>query len=382
MSDERQIQSGFDPEVEVPTDWSPSLVEDGLAPPTAEEAELLRDLDNLVHNSPGLGSAEMPALSLPASESKLFEDAAEAEAAAAEEGSAKVTRGEARIPSGVNPRVEGSPEEWSALAAIGALDGEAVAEMEIWLKTAKTEEIEIFSRRMRIGHALVYSLNQEPPPASLRDSLAQSLGEQSKDGRHLYPRRSLPLTQRLAEAMGWKQTRLLKLFSLFLLLLAMGGWGIAWRGHQKILRLTAMSIQSEKARQEAEGAHKAATNRLDFLATVDLVITVLQGKEESREKSAHLLWSPFGRKALLWVGGLPKAPEGKEYALWVALGTRTYSALRFTESSTGEGGLFLDIPLLQEGRPRPIQAFYLTLQPQGALEAEDGERLFSGSAYR
>lgn len=381
MSDSTQTQNGIDEKAVLPADWSPSSGEDGLAAPSPEEAELLRDLDNLVQNSATLGSAEMPALSPPIAEPDSGQPEEVIGQVSGGEGNADGTPGGFGSRSDSEAKAVGSPEEWSALAAIGALDGEAVAEMDLWLKTAKPEEIEIFGRRMRLGHALVYSLAQTPPPADLRESLAQSLGEHGKDGRHLYPRRSLPMSQRLAEAVGWPQARLLKATAIFFLLLSAVGWSLAWRGYHQVQRLTQSVAQSEMARQEAEGAHQVVAKRLAFMSEADLRITALQSREGVRDKSAHLLWSPFGRKALLWIGGLPKAPEGKEYALWVALGTRSFAALRFTEASTEEAGLFLDIPVLQEGRPRPIQAFYLTLQPLGALDPEDGERLFSGSAY-
>lgn len=274
----------------------------------------------------------------------------------------------------------GSPEEWTALSAIGALDGDGLGQLEQWLNSAKPEEQEVYARRLRLGHVLLYALEQQAPPQGLRQTLANALGTQDGQAQKLYPQKRTTLTQRWAEKIGWPHARLLKVFSGIALVLAIAGWSMAWRGYQQMGLMAEAASRSEKNRHAAEEARLLGERRLAFLAGSDLRLTRLQAMPGQGQAAAHLIWSPFGRKALLYARDLPKAPEGREYSLWTVSGTRHFAAARFQIRGVPEGE-FIDVPTLQEGRPRPIQSFSIVLQPAGARSPEDGERRLSGSTY-
>lgn len=359
-----------------PADWSPSAstmdapAESPSSSTTAEEDELLRSLDQIVQNANQGG--DLAALT-PEVNSEVHAEAL-IESPPAETSTDAVQPEEAQV------ETSGSPEDWTALSAIGALDGDGIAHLERWLQTAKPEEKEVYARRLRLGHILLYALEQKPTPPGLRDNLAQSLGLEKTVSRKEYQASRITLTQKWAASLGWPQARLLKVFAWLCLALAAMGWFMAWRQQQQVHVLIEAASHSERSRQVAEEGRGLIEKRLSFLASSDLRLTRLQALPGQRSAMAHLTWSPFGRKALLWVRDLPKPPEGREYVLWTQSGTRQYAAARFIPRGSSEGD-FIDVPTLQIGRPRPIQAFSLIMQPVGSLSPEDGERILSGSTY-
>jgi hypothetical protein len=249
-----------------------------------------------------------------------------------------------------------------------------------WLQVAKPDECEVYSRRIRLGHALLYALEQDAPPAHLRSTLAQDLGKTEKSLEKLYPPRRVALSQRLAQALGISQSFMLKIGLLIVLVTALVGWAMSWRNWNQIQTIRKAIVEVEAQLKKTESALALSQARLTFAASADLRIADLQSHESHGKQTAHLLWSPYGRKGLLWVRDFPKAPQDKEYALWVLSGSRQFAAAHFTEAPNGQG-LFIDVPALQEGRPRPIEAFTLVLQPLKALDPADGIKILSASAY-
>lgn len=355
-----------------PDDWSPAISpsEVPASPSTAEEDELLRSLDQIVQNASHGG--DLATLTPDASPEAISEPLPSDLPAETLSGASNEDT--------LNTEASGSPEDWTALSAIGALDGDGIAHLEKWLQTAKPEEKEVYARRLRLGHILLYALEQKPTPPGLRDNLAQSLGIEKSPSRKQYQANRITLTQKWASSLGWPQARLLKVFAWLTLVVAALGWGMAWWQQQQVHLLVETASQSERNRQTAEERRGLIETRLSFLASSDLRLTRLQALPGQRSAMAHLTWSPFGRKALLWVRALPKPPEGREYVLWTHSGTRHHAAARFIPPGSPEGD-FIDVPTLQMGRPRPIQAFSLVMQPVGSLSPEDGEKILSGSTY-
>ncbi len=379
-------------------DWTAMTASDPISaiPGVSDsEKELLASLDTLVAQaSHGAGDISTSMVQVNASPEGSNSTASVDDVSVLSEPSHSPETGreaEDKVESGActDPSLVGTPEEWTALSAIGALDGDAVTALAAWLKTANPEEREVYSRRMRLGHALLYALEQERPPPDLRANLAQALGQSEPALRKLYPPKRITLSQQWAQSLGLPLARFLKSATVLVGALALAGW--FWGGRQ-YMRADSLSkdLESNRAREASvEIALRIAQERLAFAASPDLRLThllpsgslnttnksiasyaaetELKGSGETHHEQhqdrnlapqamgdqgknavAHLLWSPFGRRGLLWVRDLPAPPEGREYCLWVLSGSRQFSAARF-ESGADGNGLFIDAPSLQEG---------------------------------
>gem|GEM_PF-4923711 len=363
-------------------DWTPggpaSQPEEAIPSATGDveaEEELLRTLDEMVQNSAeiltaaseGLAPVESKADKPPQPPAEPLERAA-------------YTHEES---------TQGQPEDWTALAALGALDGDGVQDLSVWLQSATEQEREVYTHRIRVGQCLIYALDQAPPPPGLRDELAGRIGEMGRDKKgRLFPSARKTWTQKAAAKIGWPQTRLLKILLVCALGLGVGGWVLAWHAQRQIEIVLSASVQAEKRRHEGEIARFAAAKKMEYLGSADLKTTALHPasgegavKVNFASVKSVLLWSPYALKGLLWIQGLPPAAPAHEYALWVSSGNRHFQALRFQKTNSQGQGDFLEIPSLQSGRPRPIQAFYLVSQPIGAVDPERGERILAGNAY-
>jgi hypothetical protein len=364
-------------------DWTAggSMADSALPPTSAEEAELLQSLDTIVQQA-SQGTGDFPSVTAPLNPPLVGPDASDGpQSIPGTEGSVEPGPERSKVEQAWDPDLIGSPEEWTALASINALDGDAVDALAQWFQVAKPEECEVYSRRIRLGHALLYALEQASPPAQLRATLAQELGKQDPILGRLYPSKRVALSMRLAQTLGWSQSQFLKVILVAVVLLCLAGWSLVLRGAYRVRQMEAQVLQAEQRLKKSEASLTLSQERLAFAASADLRISDLQSGEPHGKQTAHLLWSPYGRKGLLWVRDFEVAPQGKEYALWVLSGSRQFPAAKFSEAPGGQG-LFIDVPALQEGRPRPIEAFTLVLQPSQAMDPADGIKLLSGNAYR
>jgi len=119
--------------------------------------------------------------------------------------------------------------------------------------------------------------------------------------------------------------------------------------------------------QEAQETARSA-QRLALIASAnDLRRFDLGAREGSA--SAQVLWSRAQGVAVT-TNGLPAAPAGKTYQVWLLTPTRATSAGLLAVDATGRASVVFESPA---GLPRPVLRAAITLEPTGGSEGPTGE---------
>jgi anti-sigma-K factor RskA len=92
--------------------------------------------------------------------------------------------------------------------------------------------------------------------------------------------------------------------------------------------------------------------------------------------SARAFFDPASREAVLLVAGLPQAPAGKAYEVWVIAGAAPTPAGIFQTDALGQARVRL--PALAE--PARVKAFAVSLEDEWGVPAPTGPIVLSGSA--
>jgi anti-sigma-K factor RskA len=105
------------------------------------------------------------------------------------------------------------------------------------------------------------------------------------------------------------------------------------------------------------------------LLTTNSTIVTLAGLKDAPAAKAKLIFDQKSGKAVLVFEGLPQAPSGKAYQLWVIAGSNApVSGGVFKTDSNGRGELTSEVP--QTGREKGV--FAVTLEPEDGVPAPTG----------
>lgn len=96
-------------------------------------------------------------------------------------------------------------------------------------------------------------------------------------------------------------------------------------------------------------------------------VAQLSGTNEASSATAKLVYDQTGR-AYLIAGGLPRAPEGKEYQLWYIVDKKPLPGRTFAPDSNGQGTLKDNVP----EAARKSAVFAITLEPTGGVASPTG----------
>jgi anti-sigma-K factor RskA len=105
------------------------------------------------------------------------------------------------------------------------------------------------------------------------------------------------------------------------------------------------------------------------LLTTNSTIVSLAGLTDAPNAKAKLIFDQKSGKAVLVFEGLPQAPSGKAYQLWVIAGSNApVSGGVFKTDTNGRGELTSEVP--QNGREKGV--FAVTLEPENGVPAPTG----------
>ncbi len=105
------------------------------------------------------------------------------------------------------------------------------------------------------------------------------------------------------------------------------------------------------------------------LLTTNSTIVSLAGLTDAPNAKAKLIFDQKSGKAVLVFEGLPQAPSGKAYQLWVIAGSNApVSGGVFKTDTNGRGELTSEVP--QNGREKGV--FAVTLEPENGVSAPTG----------
>ena len=273
--------------------------------------------------------------------------------------------------------IDDNPQEWMALDSLGALDGEAVSRLAQFFQQAGAEEKSVYKSYLRAAQALTYSLPITAPPPKVREAILGIVGLGKGRGGHHYGEDHFGFSRRIAEKLGLSETRLLKILLCMAVSAAVALGILALRQHALAEIYAQSAVDAEKKRAEEQKAKTEIEHRLGLVTPRDLRVTEMNSTDPNNQQDAgRLYWGQFGRRGLLWIHITTPLAKGHEYALWVIANDEPSIVYRWSGSNE-----FQEIKILQSGRPKPIQAFYIVSQRKGSENPEAATKILVGNPY-
>lgn len=248
--------------------------------------------------------------------------------------------------------------EWlekAEIYALGALDGEELAEFEAHLASG----CRVCEERLRETRETLTSLSRSlgplDPPSAARARLLRQVGAGTKGAA---PERSSPRWLWWGMGAG-------ALAAAALLIVV--SWNlIAARNQLRELQAQIDALQTQVAQRE---------ELIQFLSDPQVRLVSLAGLPASPAARGHLLWNPLSRTGLLLVTALPKIPADKTYELWGIAGDKPVPAGVFSVDK--EGRALLRLSPLPEAKS--FDKFAVTLEPAGGVPKPSGPMHLLGS---
>ena len=259
-----------------------------------------------------------------------------------------------------------STHDEQALAAayvLGALDAVERRAFESHLAGCSSCAAEVRSL-LRVRDALALSVPERTPRPELRARILSTVTGQSPQERKAPAR---------ANFSGW-----LAWAAAVLLVAGLGGYARLLQN--RVSTLEARLDVAERRADAAEGATLEARRTADsaqtalaVLAAPDLTRVDLAGQTPAPGASARALWSRR-RGMVFTASGLPLAPAGRVYQVWVVTGQAPVSAGLLTLDQSGAATVFFATP---PDIAAPV-AVAVTLEPAGGVPAPTGAMYLVG----
>src|SRR5256714_1781750 len=142
-----------------------------------------------------------------------------------------------------------------------------------------------------------------------------------------------------------------------------------------VARLSSRLDESEKEVAGTREQLASARDASDLLASPDARVMQLAGKEVAPQARAVLAYDHSTGRAVLMASGLPPAPAGKEYQLWLIADKGPVPGGTFKTGADGRARMSDRLPA---GVSKPT--FAVTLEREGGESAPKGEMYLLGSA--
>lgn len=116
---------------------------------------------------------------------------------------------------------------------------------------------------------------------------------------------------------------------------------------------------------------------LSIMESREVKLVSMRGLEVNPGGYGKVLWNPTSRSALLQVSNLPKAPENKQYQLWIIKNNQAFKASLISISEPNKPAQFFNFEIPAVGQPP--DSFTLTLEPKGGSSQPIGELYLLGN---
>jgi anti-sigma-K factor RskA len=151
----------------------------------------------------------------------------------------------------------------------------------------------------------------------------------------------------------------------------------------------------EVAQQSAEAAHRSADalaaeardeaatlrRQLDearavqhLVAQPNSRVATLAGLKDAPQARGRVVWNPASREAVLIASGLPPAPEGKAYEVWVIEKAPVAAGVFQVDA---EGKATFRLPAVDE--TARVKTFAVTLEPEAGVPSPTGPMVLAGA---
>jgi anti-sigma-K factor RskA len=240
-------------------------------------------------------------------------------------------------------------ETLAAVYAVGALDGDDLAEFEAHLPTCPACQAAVREAHETLARTALSAPPQAPPPGA-REALVRRVAER-RDGRARSWLRSAAVTAVAAAAAA-----------------VFAGTWVAVRYEARLGQMARETsavkerlTRSEAALREQVALYQGAVELLRDPATR---VVDLRGQGPASAASGRMIWHETAG-GHLFVAGLAPAPAGKTYELWTIAGAAPKAAGLFAVDEQGRA---------QQRVPADagVKVFAVTLEPEGGTPAPTG----------
>ena len=238
--------------------------------------------------------------------------------------------------------------------ALGALDGEELAQFEAHLATGCAICAERLRETREALTLLPRSLPPVVPPPPLRARVLERIGAERPVAGASVALRPERRRDRVLWWAGWAG-----LAAAAALLVVVNLQLSTTRQELRALQGRLATLQTQLAERE---------ETLRFLSDPSVRYVSLGGLKPTPDASAWLLWNPATRQGLLLARGLPSAPTGQAYELWAIAGAEPVPAGVFPVDAAGRA--LLRLASLPAGHT--FDAFAVTLEPAGGVAKPTG----------
>ncbi len=243
-------------------------------------------------------------------------------------------------------------DDLAPVYALGALDGEEVAEFERHLAGGCERCRAVLDESQELFGTLARSSERLAPPSSIREGLMERVGAASRQ-RLPIERRPPWLRRAIATAVA------------VVVASALTGAYVAGRYEA---RLGMMARETARVRERLQAQERALERQVvvvDLLRDPATRVVTLRGSGPSPHAAGRVVWHPTAGGQVL-VANLPSAPSGKTYELWtIASGTARPAGV-FAVDTAGRAIARL------EPTGGPVDVFAVTLEPAGGTQAPTG----------
>ena len=236
-------------------------------------------------------------------------------------------------------------ETLAAIYAVGALDGDELAQFETHLPTCSTCRAAVRDAEETLARAVLTAPPQAPPPAA-REALVRRVAE-----------------RRDVRAFAWLRWAAAMLVAAGAAAVFAGTW-VAVRYEARLGQMARETAAAKEALREELALDRGAVELLRDPATR---VVDLRGRDGAAAASGRMIWNATGGGHLL-VTGLAPAPAGKAYALWAIAGGAPQPAGLFGVDASGRGGHRIAADTARDA----VQGFAVTLEPEGGAPAPTG----------
>jgi anti-sigma-K factor RskA len=237
--------------------------------------------------------------------------------------------------------------ELAPLAALGALDGESLAEWNEHVAACEACRRELAAYESVAGSIGLATGPHQVAPALRRRVLA-AVGA--------------PVDRPLASRVPWFLAAAASLAAL-----ALAGALVSVRQQREAAGREAAGVSERLARQQSSFT--------ELMADPGTRTAALAGLPAAPTARARVVWNPARRRAVLVASGLPPAAAGKAYEVWVIAGGAPVPAGLFQVDARGEA--VVEMPWVDAAAR--AGTFAVTLEPERGVPAPTGPMVLAGA---
>jgi len=241
-------------------------------------------------------------------------------------------------------------ETLAAVYAVGALDGDDLAQFEAHLPTCPACQAAVRGAQETLARAVLSSPPQAPPAAA-RGALVRRVAE-----------------RRDVRSYAWLRWAAATLVTAGAAAVFAATW-VAVRYEARLGQMAreTAAVKERVTRNEAALREQVALYRgaVELLRHPMTRVVDLHGRGTAAAASGRMIWNDAGG-GHLFVAGLPPAPAGKTYELWTIAGKTPRPAGLLVVDAAGRATHRVDAAV---GR---VQVFAVTLEPEGGTPAPTG----------